>query len=524
MGDRYEQEADSIAGRVMAMRDAKVAAPTAMPPRISMRAAGGGGNGGGESIAASDATLTGGGSELPTATRGFFESRMGRDLSDVRVHSGDEASALNASIQAKAFTYKNHVWLGAGETATPSFTMAHELAHVMQQTGPGPVAQRVMRADMGDLRISEGIREAKENEQTRRDQSKKDAEAQGRAELPVNMAGRILTDDDIAKAEVASIAIGGKSPDRITPIIWGAVFVLHDTATPIDKSKIADPVRRTRAEELAALGRTSLGEGPAAYALKSGDPVIAHTPMFGPRRPTATEFERGQDVMDKASRETGYRAIWQAAARDVRESAVDQVLSKQGTTGKAAVNERKKAITSLDATSGTVFSAAAWAMEDLCDRVTAKNADAMSSTGKDGAKLTAACSAIGQITLTRQARLSTHTNLEILKEAGSNCRTKGTLVPLTPYTADQMQAVIKVYLKAALEARVFPKITTHFEIDKKAGDHCDPRCFNVTALYEMLRMILGHPKGTTYGITPVYGTTASDNIWWNDTVCGGKHP
>ena len=64
---------------------------------------------------------------------------MGRDLPDVRVHQGWRPRDLNESIAARAFTYRNHIWLGSGEGAGPSFTMAHELAHVMQQTAPGPV-------------------------------------------------------------------------------------------------------------------------------------------------------------------------------------------------------------------------------------------------------------------------------------------------------------------------------------------------------------------------------------------------
>ncbi|HYW16736.1 MAG TPA: DUF4157 domain-containing protein [Allosphingosinicella sp.] len=100
---------------------------------------------GAETIAASDSQLTSGGSPLSESTRTFFESRMGRDLGGVRVHQGDGARALNRSIAARAFTYRDHIWLGAGESAGPSFTMAHELAHVMQQTAPGPLGRPAPR-------------------------------------------------------------------------------------------------------------------------------------------------------------------------------------------------------------------------------------------------------------------------------------------------------------------------------------------------------------------------------------------
>lgn len=177
VGDRYEQEADGIAAQVMAMPDPGAGATSAddgspadgavqracsacasasddeprarrfaepreeeKDPLVRARR-----DDGAETIAASDGELTRGGSPLPASTRRFFESRMGRDLGDVRVHQGGDAQGKNASISARAFTYKNHVWLGAGEGAGPSFTMAHELAHVMQQTAPGPVGPGVAR-------------------------------------------------------------------------------------------------------------------------------------------------------------------------------------------------------------------------------------------------------------------------------------------------------------------------------------------------------------------------------------------
>jgi D-ribose pyranose/furanose isomerase RbsD len=181
VGDRYEQEADSIAARVMAMPDPAAAdlagdassaggsvqracsACSALRDEPRARRLADGDeteedagivrarrDGGAETLAASDAQLTSGGSALPASTRGFFESRMGRDLGGVRVHQGGQASAMNASIAARAFTYKNHVWLSAGESASPSFTMAHELAHVMQQTAPGPVGPQRRAAEGGD--------------------------------------------------------------------------------------------------------------------------------------------------------------------------------------------------------------------------------------------------------------------------------------------------------------------------------------------------------------------------------------
>lgn len=90
-------------------------------------------------LAATSSELTTGGMPLSAPARQFFEPRMGRDLSHVRVHSGHASTGLSHSIGARAFTYRNHIWLGRSERHEISFTLAHELAHVLQQTAPGPV-------------------------------------------------------------------------------------------------------------------------------------------------------------------------------------------------------------------------------------------------------------------------------------------------------------------------------------------------------------------------------------------------
>jgi len=194
VGDHYEREADSIAARVTAMPGGGAVAASGAKETVQRacaacedevvrrRDASGEEDeevrarpadaGLGTSIRASASQLTGGGRPLPDETRGYFESRMGRDLSAVRVHEGSEAGALNRSIRARAFTYSNHVWLGPGERAAPGFTMAHELSHVLQQTQPGPVMarpeeaaraarapQRVMRSEIGAFWVQEGVQE-----------------------------------------------------------------------------------------------------------------------------------------------------------------------------------------------------------------------------------------------------------------------------------------------------------------------------------------------------------------------------
>ena len=82
-----------------------------------------------------------------------------------------------------------------------------------------------------------------------------------------------------------------------------------------------------------------------------------------------------------------------------------------------------------------------------------------------------------------------------------------------------------LYLQAALQAGSFPEITTHFWVDRTAGDHCDPRCFDLNHLYSVVASTVGHGKGTTYGLKPIYGVVQGvHNVWWLPAVCGGSPP
>ncbi len=80
-----------------------------------------------------------GGSPLPAATRTFFESKFGADLSKVKIHTGSDAADLAVAVNAKAFTYKDNIVFNKGEYNPESESgkklLAHELTHVIQQGG-----------------------------------------------------------------------------------------------------------------------------------------------------------------------------------------------------------------------------------------------------------------------------------------------------------------------------------------------------------------------------------------------------
>jgi hypothetical protein len=79
------------------------------------------------------------GRPLDHTTSAFMEARFGRDFGKVRIHTDQRAAQSAASIDALAYTVGNNVVFGRGQYAPDSSSgrrlLAHELAHVLQQTG-----------------------------------------------------------------------------------------------------------------------------------------------------------------------------------------------------------------------------------------------------------------------------------------------------------------------------------------------------------------------------------------------------
>jgi len=88
-----------------------------------------------------------GGQPLPSDRRAGLQRQLGHDFGSVRVHSGSAAEAAARALHARAFTFGEHVVLGAGLPGlhTPAGTrmLAHELAHVVQQRQRRPRVQRL---------------------------------------------------------------------------------------------------------------------------------------------------------------------------------------------------------------------------------------------------------------------------------------------------------------------------------------------------------------------------------------------
>jgi hypothetical protein len=137
-GDPHEQEADRVADQVMRMPEPSMSRKCAQceedEKKLQRKEAGAG-----PVVAPSIVhdVLSSPGRPLESVTREFFEPRLGRDFSDVRVHTDSGAAESTRAVNALAYTVGRDIVFGGGQyrpgTASGDRLLAHELAHVVQQ-------------------------------------------------------------------------------------------------------------------------------------------------------------------------------------------------------------------------------------------------------------------------------------------------------------------------------------------------------------------------------------------------------
>lgn len=104
----------------------------------------------------------GGGDPLSATTRDFMESRFGYDFSGVRIHTGASAQHMNRDVRSLAFTSGQDVYFGTGQyrpdTDAGKHLLAHELTHVVQQSGGGASGVVREKSDPNTLAPSREIK------------------------------------------------------------------------------------------------------------------------------------------------------------------------------------------------------------------------------------------------------------------------------------------------------------------------------------------------------------------------------
>ena len=169
--DPLEKQADSIAERVMASPNLPPNSPPSsgvIGARVQRKCACGGAGecdackqtqmlqriASGPAPARAPAivhdALRSSGEPLDAATRAFMEPRIGSGLAQVRIHTDSRASESAAAVNALAYTVGSHVVFGRSQydphTGSGQRLLAHELAHVAQQSAGNPSGQEASTA------------------------------------------------------------------------------------------------------------------------------------------------------------------------------------------------------------------------------------------------------------------------------------------------------------------------------------------------------------------------------------------
>lgn len=134
--DALEQEAEQVAHQVLAAPGQPHAG--AVVPRIQ-RFSGSASQGAAAAPTSVDTALASPGHALEPALRQDMEQRFGHDFTRVRVHADAAADTSARDVNALAYTVGQDMVFGSGQyapgTATGRHLIAHELTHVVQQTG-----------------------------------------------------------------------------------------------------------------------------------------------------------------------------------------------------------------------------------------------------------------------------------------------------------------------------------------------------------------------------------------------------
>ena len=130
----------------------------------------------------------GSGSPLPESPRQQMEGFVGADLRGVSVHADGEAAVLSRELNARAFTVGSDVFFAEGQYdptgSAGQGLIAHELAHVGQQTGLGAGIQRQAGPAEEEEQVQRQAGPEEEEEQVQRQAAPEEEEQVQRQPAP----------------------------------------------------------------------------------------------------------------------------------------------------------------------------------------------------------------------------------------------------------------------------------------------------------------------------------------------------
>jgi hypothetical protein len=197
---------------------------------------------------------SGGGHPLDPLTRAYFHMRFGHDFGGVRVHTDGRAGASARAVDALAYTVGQDIVFRDGafapETAAGRKLLAHELTHVVQQSGgaeridhaptisqPGDpleqeadrVSERMVDGDARDSQVGHGSTGA--------------SAAAGKGQIRIQRAPALTEDEpqpfkrpptEITRGVLQELHFGPPTLSTYAEQAWGPDFVPKATAIAAD--------------------------------------------------------------------------------------------------------------------------------------------------------------------------------------------------------------------------------------------------------------------------------------------------
>jgi hypothetical protein len=253
-----------------------------------------------------------GGAPLEGRTRAEMESSFGHDFGDVRIHTDSVAVASAESVQARAYTVGNDIVFGGGgyapETNAGRHTLAHELAHVVQQRS-GPVDATQSAGGIAVSHPSDRFEVAAEATA---------AHVAGRVEAEERVIGptRLATDSSVQRRCATQVQRQGPVTEKDPPSISEGTIpqafygsfqaMLADSAAMY---KVKDPIARSLAKEyVGALPPETPGVEIGAIPMGYGEALPAKV-IKGYRHPSEDRIYLAlYNQMDLKKTGHGYRA------------------------------------------------------------------------------------------------------------------------------------------------------------------------------------------------------------------------
>jgi hypothetical protein len=280
------------------------------------------------------------GQPLDTATRALMESRFGHDFRRVRIHSDSRSADSARAVNACAYTVDKDIVFGAGNYAPKTITgqqlLAHELAHVVQQSRGGSASPPPFPSTALEVAADAASASLVRGESVQVDGTSAPGLARQPLSLNQSLNPSAMSDSELAQ-EIALIqqwlrenpASNGDNGDRAT--LTNALAALeqetagrHPEIAPIQQSGpgSAAPASVAAGVSVGGLGLSGPGVGGPAPPWVTGADAEAETGADA-------EAETGAD----AEAETGIEAEAETGIEAEAEVATGEVV----TTGAIAV-------------------------------------------------------------------------------------------------------------------------------------------------------------------------------------------